>query len=160
MDKVSPVENLEEAIKNADVTVSLSNSDETMFNLGNVKKDSTHIHIGGQDDDLDYIAYCGNFGKIVCDDWGYVKKRNIQDVTFAYDQKKILDRDIYGNLGEIIIREKPGREGNEPIYFNAVGLPELDLYVGTRLFNNAKKIGNVGTNLTLYKDSNWILGEG
>ena len=70
----------------------------------------------------------------------------------------ILDRDIYGNLGEVITGLKKGREGDEPIFFNAVGLPELDLYMGTRLFENALKIKDVGIDIPVYKKSNWILG--
>ncbi|MBT4334436.1 ornithine cyclodeaminase family protein [archaeon] len=156
--EINQVSDLEKAISEADVTVSLSNTTETLFNLSNIKPNSTHIHLGGQDDDLEYIEYCGKNGKIICDDWAYVKKRDIQDVAFAHNQKMILDRDIYGNLGEVITGLKKGREGDEPIFFNAVGLPELDLYMGTRLFENALKIKDVGIDIPVYKKSNWILG--
>lgn len=143
----------------SDVTVSLNSKSEILFHEGNVKPDSTHIHLGGQDDDLDYIARCGTEGKIICDDWYFVKKRDIQNVAFAHDQKKILDRHIYGNLGEVIKGTKKGREGDELIYFNAVGLPELDMFVAIRLYQNAMEKG-LGTEIVAYDDHpNWILGK-
>ena len=39
-------------------------------------------------------------------------------------------------LGEILLKEKQGREGDEMVYFNAVGLPVLDVFA-SRLFKVA-----------------------
>jgi len=155
---VKLVKNLDLVLSKADVSVSVNTTNNILVNMDNVLKSSTHIHLGGQDDDLDYIAYCAKYGKIVCDDWEFVKKRNIQNLVFAYNQKKILERDIFADFGEIITGNKLGREADEPIYFNAVGLPVLDLYVAKRLYKQALDKGNIGLKLKLRNKKHWILG--
>lgn len=157
--KIKLVSNIDEALSKADVSVSLNNSSQIIVNMDNVRKDSTHIHLGGQDDDLDYIEYCAKNGKIICDDWEFIKKRNIQCLAFAYDKKKIHDRDIYAeNLAELFLGTKNGREADEPIYFNAVGLPELDLYVASTLYKNAiSSEKQIGLSFEISKNSHWIL---
>jgi ornithine cyclodeaminase len=73
----------------------------------------------------------------VCDDIDMVLHRNVQTVTFAYRNGLIARDDFHGELGEILIKEKSGREGDELVYFNAVGLPMLDVVVASRLFEAA-----------------------
>ena len=79
-------------------------------------------------------------------------------MAFAYHHKKFTDRHLYAELGELILDEKAGREGNEIIYFNAVGLAALDLYLGRRLLDVALAKGDVGLSLMLSDDPLWILG--
>jgi ornithine cyclodeaminase len=81
--------------------------------------------------------------------------RNVQTVAYAYHDGLIAREDFYADLGHILLEEKPGREGDEWIYFNAVGLPVLDVMVASRLFERALK-ENMGV-LLGSQTTHWIL---
>ena len=154
---VRPATTLASAISDADVTVSLNTASDVLFCLDNVKAGSTHIHIGGRDDDLSYIAYCANEGKLVCDDWEQTKKRKTQNVAFAYYEQMFSDSSVYAHLSDIIAGHKRGREADELIYFNAVGMPDADFYIARRLLRTATDRGIPGLLLPLSTSDNWIV---
>jgi ornithine cyclodeaminase/alanine dehydrogenase-like protein (mu-crystallin family) len=90
------------------------------------------------------VVECGQApNKIVCDDLEMVIHRNTQTAAYAFREGLVGRERYFGDLGEILLGIKPGREGDELIYFNAVGLPVLDVIVATRLFEEAlaKNIG-------------------
>lgn len=136
--EVEAVDDVGELVRQSDITVAATTATTPFIKLADVRPASTHIHLGGWEDEIAYPAACGQPpNKIVCDDIEMVIHRNVQTVASAYHAGLIGRDQFYGTLGEILSGEKPGREGEEMIYFNAVGLPILDVYVAYRLFENA-----------------------
>jgi len=156
--QVTPTSNVREMVRRSDITVSaITKNDELLVLRDDVKPGSTHIHIGGWDDEEAYIVDCAKNGKIVCDDWELIKKRNAHPLAFAYTRGVVLDREVYGNMGELILGRKPGREGNENIYFDTVGIPEMDLVLAISAYERAREQG-IGSEVQLWTQPHWILG--
>jgi ornithine cyclodeaminase/alanine dehydrogenase-like protein (mu-crystallin family) len=76
-------------------------------------------------------------------------------VASALHEGLIGREQFYANLGEILLGTKPGRDGEELIYFNAVGLPVLDVCVAYRLFETSLK-RNLGV-LLGSQTPHWLL---
>ena len=66
---------------------------------------------------------------------------------------KLSKEDIYGELGEIIIGIKPGRETDkEKILFSHAGMGSLDILTGLIAYNKAKE-KNIGLRVNLFEIS-------
>jgi ornithine cyclodeaminase/alanine dehydrogenase-like protein (mu-crystallin family) len=154
--EIEVLEDPRELTRRSDITVSATTTMEPFMKFKDIRPGSTHIHLGGWEDELDYVVACAQPpNKILCDDIDLVIHRNVQTVAFAFHDGLIRLGDFHGTLGEVLLGEIVGREGDELIYFNAVGLPVLDVCVGSRLFETAleRKIGT-----TLNKETpHWIL---
>ena len=153
---VDAIDDVGELMRRSGITIAATTTMTPFIKLADVRPASTHIHLGGWEDEKAYAAACGQPpNKIVCDDIEMVIHRNVQTVAFAYHDGLIGRKNFYGTLGEILMKEKPGREGDEMVYFNAVGLPVLDVFVASRLFEIALE-----KNLGVLLDSqtpHWIL---
>jgi len=135
---VKAIDDVGEMMRRSGITVSATTAMTPFIKLADVRAASTHIHLGGWEDEKAYVQACGQSpNKIVCDDIDMVIHRNVQTVAFAYHDGLIGREHFYGTLGEILLKEKQGREGDEMVYFNAVGLPVLDVFVASRLFKVA-----------------------
>ena len=135
---VEPAGDLGAMVRQSGITVSATTAMAPLIKLSDVRPASTHIHLGGWEDEEAYVLECAQApNKIVCDDLEMVIHRNTQTVAYAFNKELIGREHYYGDLGEILLATKPGREGDELIYFNAVGLPVLDVIVATRLFEKA-----------------------
>ncbi len=153
---VEPADSLGEMVRQSGITVSATTAMTPLIKLADVRPASTHIHLGGWEDEKAYVVECARASnKIVCDDTEMVLHRNTQTVAYAYHDGLIGRDDFYGDLGDILLGAKPGREGDELIYFNAVGLPVLDVAVASRLFERALK-ENMGV-LLGSQTPHWIL---
>jgi ornithine cyclodeaminase/alanine dehydrogenase-like protein (mu-crystallin family) len=145
-----------EMVRRSEVTISATTAMAPLIKLADVQPGATHIHLGGWEDEKAYVVACARPpNKIICDDVDLVIHRNVQTVAYAFHEGLIGRDDFYGNLGEILLGQKPGREGEELIYFNAVGLPILDVGVASRLFENALE-KNAGLLLSP-QEPHWIL---
>jgi N-[(2S)-2-amino-2-carboxyethyl]-L-glutamate dehydrogenase len=63
----------------------------------------TFIHMAGYEDE---VAVVKKVDKIVVDSWTEVHHRGLQTVCLAYEQGLITEKDIYAEIGEIIIGKK------------------------------------------------------
>ena len=80
--------------------------------------------------------------KRVVDFWGAVKHRLSSSIAHMFADGELTDADIYAEIGEITLGEKPGRESDdELIYYNAVGAGVLDLAIAIRCYKAAKEKG-------------------
>lgn len=71
--------------------------------------------------------------KLVCDDWDQSNRE--EKLLHRLTQAGKLDRtDLYAEFGRIVSGRLPGREGNENIYANFMGMALEDIGVGARLF--------------------------
>lgn len=126
--------NFGEAIKNADIIVTAISSQEQVLKTAWIKKGALYIHVAGLEDEY---AVAEKADKIICDNWECVKHRT-QTITQMYNKGILHEEDIYGDLGDILIGKKPGRESdNEFIYFNSVGLSVEDVLLSNRIYEKA-----------------------
>ncbi len=145
-----------EVMRRSGITVAATTATTPFIRLADVRSASTHIHLGGWEDEQAYVVACGQPpNKIVCDDVDVVLHRNVQTVASAFHDGLIGRDQFYANLGDILLGRVPGREGDELIYFNAVGLPVLDVSVASRLFELALQ-NNLGV-LLGSQTPHWLL---
>ncbi|MBL7052107.1 MAG: ornithine cyclodeaminase family protein [Nanoarchaeota archaeon] len=135
--KVVAVSSIEEACKDAPIVVSATTTPRPIIKKEWLMQGFTKISLGGREDEDEILL---SADKIINDNWKHVKKRKSQTVALMYDEGKIKDNMIYSDIGHIISGNVKGRESdNENIYFNAVGLGELDLFVAAKIYEKSKK---------------------
>ena len=133
--------NYDEAIKSSDIIVTAISSQDQVLKASWIKEGALYIHVAGLEDEY---AVAKKANKIICDNWECVKHR-AQTITQMYHKGILNDEDIYGDLGEILIGNKTGRENdNEFIYFNSVGLSVEDILLSNRIYEKAVEY-HVGT---------------
>jgi ornithine cyclodeaminase/alanine dehydrogenase-like protein (mu-crystallin family) len=59
-----------------------------------------------------------------------------------YKDGELTDADIHGNLVDVLVGRKSGREtADERVYFNAVGLAYVDVAIALAMYKRAKYAG-------------------
>lgn len=123
--------NYENAVNKADIIITAISGQDKILKPEWIKDGAFYCHVAGLEDDFG-VAFKAS--KIVCDDW-YTVKHRTQTISQMYKLGLLKDSDIYGNLGQIIRGELPGRENEkEFIYFNSVGLSFLDIAVASWMY--------------------------
>lgn len=126
----------EKAIAGADVIVTAISGQEPVLHGAWCKKGTFYTHVGGWEDDEETVFKAD---KIVCDSWHHLRTRGSPTLTRLYQAGKIHDRDIHGDLPDIVAGRIPGREReDEFIYFNAVGLSYVDVAMGWNFYRRAQ----------------------
>ena len=153
---IEPVGDPGEVMRQSGITAAATMARKPFIKLADVRPASTHIRLGGWNDEKACVVACGQPpNKIVCDDIERVLHRNVQTVAFAFHDGLIGREQFYANLGDILLGTVSGREGDDLIYFNAVGLPVLDVSVACRLFEESLK-NNLGM-LLGSQTPHWLL---
>lgn len=130
--------NLEAAVSEADIVVTATSAQAPLLKAAWVRPGTFYSHIGGWEDEY---AVAAQSDKIVCDDWETVKHRT-QTLSRMYKDGELSDDDIHGNLSDILMGRRPGRENaDERIYFNAVGLAYTDVAIAMAMYRRAKEAG-------------------
>lgn len=133
--------NYESAVINADIIVTAISSQAQVLKAEWMKKGMCYIHVAGLEDEFEVAKKAD---KIICDSWEAVKHRS-QTIAQMYQLGLLKEQDIYGDIGEIILGKKNGRENSEEfIYFNSVGLSAIDVLLCNRIYEKAKRLG-IGT---------------
>lgn len=126
------------AAKDSDVIVTATSAQAPLLKAEWVKPGAFYSHVGGWEDEYAVAKLCD---KIVCDDWETVKHRT-QTLSRMYKDGELSDSDIHGNLSEILLGNKPGRETpQERTYFNAVGLAYTDVGIAYAMYQRAREAG-------------------
>lgn len=129
---------LRAATADADVVVTATSAQAPLFKADWMKPGAFYSHVGGWEDEYEVAKSCD---KIVCDDWETVKHRT-QTLSRMYKDGELSDEDIHGNLVDLILGRKPGRESpDERTYFNAVGLAYVDIGIANAMFRRALEAG-------------------
>ena len=129
---------LQRATNDADIIVTATSAQAPLLQADWMKPGAFYSHVGGWEDEFAVAAQCD---KIVCDDWETVKHRT-QTLSRMYKAGELTDADVHGNLVDLIVGKKPGRESNEErIYFNAVGLAYVDVAIAIAMYQRAKDAG-------------------
>ena len=133
------------SVVDADIIVTAISGQDTILKADWIKSGAFYCHVAGLEDE-DAVALKAS--KIVCDDWNVVKHRT-QTISRMYKAGVLNDSDIYANLKDIIVGNKPGRENEEEfIYFNSVGLSFLDVALANWMFQKVEEKG-LGTDCVL-----------
>ncbi len=135
--KVVAVDSIQEACKDAPIVVSATTTPKPIIKKEWLLNGFTKISLGGREDEDEILL---SADKIINDNWEHVKKRKSQTVALMYHEGKIKDDMIYQDIGYIVSGNVKGRESDEEnIYYNAVGLGELDLFVASNIFEKSNK---------------------
>ena len=141
-------QDLQVAVEGADVIVTATSAQAPLLKAAWVKPGAFYSHVGGWEDEYAVAQKCD---KIVCDDWETVKHRT-QTLSRMYKDKVLKDDDVYANLIDIAAGRKAGREnGDETIYFNAVGLAFTDVAIAYAMYKRAREAG-VGQDLRIQNE--------
>ncbi|MDH3719764.1 MAG: ornithine cyclodeaminase family protein [Planctomycetota bacterium] len=148
------------AMSEADILVTATSAQAPLLKAAWMKPGSFYSHIGGWEDEYAVAKQCD---KIVCDDWETVKHRT-QTLSRMYKDGELSDKDVHGNLDEVVAGEKAAREDPaERVYFNAVGLSYVDVAIALAMYHRAIEHG-FGQQLTLQETTifehqqinNWV----
>jgi len=116
-----------------------------------IKPGALTIQLAGHECDFSVIRQCA---KIVTDDWETVKHRGIMTPAIMYQQGLLRDQDIYGNVGEMILGMKPGRESDERIHYCHMGMGLDDVALASYVYRTACERG-LGLRLPLWRKPFW-----
>ncbi len=148
-----PAKSAEEAVRESDFFVTVTTAHAPIVKADWIKPGHTFIHMAGYEDEVAVVKMAD---KIVLDSWTEVHHRGLQTVYLAYEQGLITENDFYGEIGDIIIGKKKGRENDkEFIYYNTVGMGIEDIAFGSYVLEEAKKRGR-GITLPLWKNPIWV----
>lgn len=139
---------LQRATSDADIIVTATSAQAPLLKAAWMKPGAFYSHVGGWEDEYAVAKACD---KIVCDDWETVKHRT-QTLSRMYKDGELTDSDIHGDLVDLIVGRKPGRESSdERTYFNAVGLAYVDVGIAVAMYERACEAG-MGQDLQVQHD--------
>jgi ornithine cyclodeaminase len=137
--RLIPVETPEEAVKEKDIVITVTSSATPVFD-GRCISEGVHINAVGsftphmQEIDEITIARADKVVTSIRDDALERAGDLIAAIRKGTEPKDI----IYGELGEILIGKKPGRESdNEITIFESMGLSTLDISVAAKVYQNS-----------------------
>jgi ornithine cyclodeaminase len=147
------VDHVEKAFRDSDVISTATMAKEPYVNGDWYKEGVCHCEISFWDTPPEALKV---MDFIVVDSWYQVKHHGVDVSWRAVRDGIIPEEKIRGDLGEIIVGTKPGRQDKkEKIFFNPIGMGIHDLSEAHRVFENAVKMG-IGRKLALWE--NPILG--
>jgi N-[(2S)-2-amino-2-carboxyethyl]-L-glutamate dehydrogenase len=150
---VNPVSTIREALADADVALTVTTSLEPLMKREHIKPGALTIQLSGHECEFEVIQECQ---KIVVDNWEGVKHRGIISPAVMHSQGLLRDRDIYANLGELVLGRKPGRESDqERIHFAHMGMGIADVALGWEVYREASNHG-LGQYLKLWEEPLWV----
>jgi ornithine cyclodeaminase len=149
---VHPVGTCEDALRDADVALTVTTAQEPLIRTEHIKRGSLTIQLAGHECEFGVIRQCK---KIVADDWETVKQRGIMTPAIMHQQGLLRDEDVHANLGELILGTKMGREGDERIHYCHMGMGVNDVALAWAVYENARE-RNLGMSLPLWKETLWV----
>jgi ornithine cyclodeaminase len=148
-----PAATAEAAVRESDFFVTVTTAHEPIVKAAWIEPGHTYIHMAGYEDE---VAVVKRADKLVLDSWIEVEHRGLQTVVMAVQQGVISEKDIYAEIGEIILGQKKGREtDDEFIYYNTVGMGIEDIAFAAVVYEEARQKG-IGTWLTLWEKPIWV----
>jgi alanine dehydrogenase len=129
------------AVREQDIVVTITPSTSPLVRREWVSP-GTHINAMGADSpgkqELDPGILTA--AKLIVDDWTQAK--DIGEINVPLARGEITPAHIYGTLGEVVARKKPGRTDPQEItVFDATGLAVQDLALGLAVYHRARERG-------------------
>jgi len=134
---IVPEPNREKAVRGSDVVVTCTVVDIPMVKRDWIKEGVLILAIGSYPN-LDYDVV-KSMDKIVVDH--LLQTRHAGELSRLFSQNLISERDIYGELGDIVVGKKKGRESDEDILMVPIGMASEDLAVAHETYKLAKARG-------------------
>jgi len=146
--EVQVVASAEEAFRDSDVISTATMAREPYVNGEWYKPGALHCEISFWDTPPEALKLV-DF--VVVDDWFHVKHHGVDVSWRAIRDGVIPESKLRGNLSEIIVGEKPGRQdSSEKVFFNPIGMGIHDLSEAHRVYRNAVEMG-IGRPLPLWE---------
>lgn len=143
------VDSAEEAFREADVISTATMAKKPYVNGEWYKEGALHCEISFWDTPTEALKA---MDFVIVDDWYQVKHHGVDVSWRAVKDGIITEEKVRGNLGQIIVGDKPGRrDKKEKIFFNPIGMGIHDLSEAYRVFQNALKMG-IGRKLPLWEN--------
>ncbi len=121
------------ASENADIIITATSGQQPLLKAEYVKEGSTYIHVGLYEDEYKVVRKAD---KIICDSWEAIKHSQ-QTISRMYHENLLSDDDIYADFGQIVTKEKSGRDNDKQIiYFATIGLAFLDVVFANAFVKN------------------------
>ena len=140
---VEAVDTPEKAVKNADVVVTTTPSRKPLINADWISP-GTHINAMGADapskQELQTRLLLKS--KIIIDSWDQASHSG--EINVPVSQKVLKRKDIHAKLGDVIIGNATGREGDEITIFDSTGLAVQDVVTAGLIYRRAMEKG-IGT---------------
>lgn len=150
---VRAVETVEEALADADVALTVTTAHEPLMFARHIKPGALTVQLAGHECEFALIQQCR---KIVTDDWDVVKHRGIMTPAIMHQQGLLSDDDIYANIGDLILGNKPGRENDEErIHYVHMGMGLDDVALAWAVYQTACQ-RRLGIRLPLWRDPLWV----
>ena len=143
----------EQAVRGAGIVVTATTTIKPIVRDGWLAQGSFYAHVSGYECEYDVIRRAG---KVVVDDWEQVKHRMASTVALMWHDGLFADEDLYAELGEVVVGQKPGREqDSEVIVFSPIGMGLYDIAVADRIYGTALRQG-LGQRMTLWDSPLWM----
>lgn len=133
----------DEAVDNADIITSVTTTKKPVFN-GRLVKKGAHINgVGSYTPEMheidEYILLNGD--KVYVDTRDGVLNES-GDFIIPMKENKFTEKDVTGELGEVILGKAPSRESDDEItFFKTVGSGVLDIVTARRIYEKAIEKG-------------------
>ena len=141
---VEAVDSAEEAVKNVDVVVTTTPSRKPLIKADWISP-GTHINAMGADapskQELETRLLLKS--KIIIDSWAQASHSG--EINVPVSQKILKRKNIHAKLGDVIIGNATGREGDEITIFDSTGLAVQDVVTAGLIYRKAQEQG-IGTN--------------
>jgi alanine dehydrogenase len=147
--RVSGREDVEAAVREADIVVTASSSHDPLFD-GDWLKPGTHVNnIGSHSPDARELdTKTVQRSRFVAD----LREANLAeagDILIPIQEGAVTEEQIYASLGEIVIGAKPGRQSPDEItVFKSCGLAIQDIATAQAIYNAARAQG-IGTEVEI-----------
>lgn len=136
---VVPVAHPGDAVRESDIIVCVTLANEPFVEADWLKRGALLMNLAEYEVTYDCVRRAD---KIFVDNWDTIKHRMVSTLAMMWRDGIIQDADIDGQLGELLVGKKTGRDNDDQIiYFNAVGAGILDLAVTTRCYRRALEEG-------------------
>jgi ornithine cyclodeaminase/alanine dehydrogenase-like protein (mu-crystallin family) len=143
---VRAVDSPEEAVRHADIVVTVTVADEPIVKERWMKRGSFFAAVGSyQEEEFEVVS---NSDRVVVDGIDHVLHRETPVIALMIEQGKIRREDIL-ELGAIVCGDQPGRsKPEERIFFSPIGMAIEDVCLCQRVYKLAREKG-VGSTLGL-----------
>jgi ornithine cyclodeaminase len=144
---VRAVDSPEEAVRGADIIVTVTVADEPIVKERWMKRGSFFAAVGSyQEEEFEVVS---NSDKVVVDGIDHVLHRETPVIALMIEQGKIRREDIL-EMGAIVCGDQPGRMSpQERVFFSPIGMAIEDVCICHKVYKLAQEKG-VGSTLGLF----------
>lgn len=141
---VSSASSAREALEDADLIVTVTPARKPVVELSFVKPGATILAVGSDSPEKQELAVevLERADKVVADKLSQCVK--LGEIHHALEAGGLTEKDVYGELGDIVIGRLPGREGDELIVCDLTGVGAQDAALAEVVWNEVGTPSNRG----------------